>query len=77
MLCLRAHSLALDRPGAGAIAGQVVDAVYRCATTSVEVRTDADAHVVLRLDIAGEPPQVDARVHLEVRDGWRIPGTAP
>ena len=77
MFCLRSHSLVPGRPGAGAIASQVVDAVYRGATTSVDVRTDADAHVILRLDIDGEPPPVGARVHLEVRDGWRIPGAVP
>lgn len=77
LFCLRSHSLVLVQSGAGAIAGRVVDAVYRGARTSVDVRTDADARVVLRLEIDGEPPQAGAHVHLEVRDGWRVPGPVP
>ena len=74
LLCLRPHALVPGVAGPDRIAGRVADTIYRGSTTSLEVRPDADPACTLRADVDGGAPEAGSRVHLEVRDGWRIPG---
>ena len=73
--CLRPHALALSEAGPDRIAGRVADAMYRGAMTTIEIRPDADPSFLLRADVEGAPPEPGAPVHVEIRDGWRIPGS--
>ena len=66
---LRPESLALTGEG---IAGHVRRVVYRGGTTDIEVIADGAIEESLMLS-STQTPEVGARVHVDVRDGWIVP----
>ncbi len=71
-LCLRAESLALASDGNG-IAARVTGAAYRGAATLVTVKPEAENGPELKVEHAGQPPELGSNVTVAVRDGWLIP----
>jgi iron(III) transport system ATP-binding protein len=73
--CLRAEQLTVQRaPAPDRIAARVVDATYLGPVSRVRVTPLADSNRVLDVELAGEPPAPGAALHLQVCDGWRLPG---
>ncbi len=76
-ICLRAEHLKLVNPGPDSIAVTVRDAIYRGAATTVQVMPVDDSEDALPLSLnvsaAETPPALQAKVHIEIQDAWRIP----